>query len=34
MEESEGRIMISLSKYNYSEEEAAKAAEEYENRWK
>lgn len=34
MEESEGRIMISLSKYNYSEEEAAKAVEEYENRWK
>ena len=29
MEESDGRIMISLSKYKYSEEEAAKAVEEY-----
>ena len=34
MEESEGRIMISLSKYKYSEEEAARAVEKYENRWK
>ena len=33
MEESDGRIMISLSKYKYSEEEAAKAVEEYEKRW-
>lgn len=33
MEESEGRIMISLSGFNYTEEEAAKAVEEYENRW-
>ncbi|MBO5737831.1 hypothetical protein J6R97_00655 [bacterium] len=33
MEESEGRIMISLSEYKYSEEDAAKAVEEYENRW-
>ena len=33
MEESEGRIMISLSKYKYSEEEAAKLVEEYEKRW-
>lgn len=32
-EESEGRIMISLSNYKYSEEEAAKAVERYENRW-
>ena len=32
-EESEGRIMISLSKYNYSEEEAAKLVEQYEKRW-
>ena len=32
-EESEGRIMISLSNYKYSEEEAAKAVEKYENRW-
>jgi len=34
MEESQGRIMISLADYKYSEEEAAKAVEEYENRWK
>ena len=33
MEESEGRIMISLSGYKYSEEEAAKAVAEYEQRW-
>ena len=33
MEESEGRIMISLSKYKYSEEEAANAVEEFEHRW-
>lgn len=32
-EESEGRILISLSSYEYSEEEAAKAVEAYENRW-
>ena len=32
-EESEGRIMISLSLYKYSEDEAGKAVEEYENRW-
>ena len=33
MEVSEGRIMISLSKYNYTEEEAADAVEEFEHRW-
>lgn len=33
-EESAGRIMLSLSEYKYSEEEAAQAVEEYENRWK
>lgn len=33
-EESEGRILISLSAYKYSEEEAAIAVENYENRWK
>ena len=33
MEESDGRIMISLSNYKYSEEEAARAVEEYEHRW-
>lgn len=33
-EESAGRIMLSLSGYKYSEEEAAQAVEEYENRWK
>ena len=33
MEESEGRIMISLSGYKYTEEEAAKAVEEYEHQW-
>ncbi|MBQ6516109.1 hypothetical protein IJI31_02905 [bacterium] len=33
MEVSEGRIMISLSKYNYTEEEAADAVEEFETRW-
>ena len=33
-EESEGRIMISLSKYKYTEEEAAQAVEAYENRYK
>lgn len=33
MEESDGRIMISLSKYKYSEEEAAQKVEEYETRW-
>ena len=32
-EESEGRIMISLGLYKYSEEEAAKAVETYEKRW-
>lgn len=32
-EESEGRIMISLSAYKYTEEEAVKAVDEYENRW-
>ena len=33
MEESDGRIMISLSAYKYSEEEAAKAVENYEKRY-
>lgn len=33
MEESQGRIMISLSNYKYSEEEAAKAVQEYEERF-
>ena len=33
-EESEGRIILSLSKYRYSEEEACLAVHEYENRWK
>jgi len=33
MEESGGRIMISLSGYRYSEEEAARAVAEYEKRW-
>ena len=33
MEESEGRIMISLSKYKYSEQEAAELVEQYEKRW-
>jgi len=33
MEESEGRIMISLSGYKYSEEDAALMVEEYEHRW-
>ena len=33
-EESAGRIMLSHSGYKYSEEEAAQAVEEYENRWK
>ena len=32
-EESEGRIMISLSEYKYSEEDAAKAVEIFENRY-
>ena len=32
-EESEGRIMISLSGYKYSEEEAAQAVEAFEHRW-
>ena len=32
-EESKGRIMISLSAYKYSEEEAALAVEAYEHRW-
>ena len=32
-EESDGRIMISLSSYKYSEEEAAEAVEAYEKRW-
>ena len=32
-EESDGRIMISLSSYKYSEEEAAQAVEVYEHRW-
>lgn len=30
---SEGRVLISLSKYKYSEEEAAEAEKEYQNRW-
>ena len=33
MEESEGRIMISLSKYKYTEKEAAKKVEEFEHKW-
>lgn len=33
LEESEGRIAISLSAYKYSEEEAAEAVDEYEHRW-
>ncbi len=33
MDESNGRIMISLGKYKYSEEEAAEAVKEYECRW-
>lgn len=33
MEESDGRIMISLSKYKYSEEEAALAVERYEHKY-
>lgn len=33
MEESNGRIMISLGRYKYSEEEAAEAVKEYETRW-
>ena len=33
MKESEGRIMISLSNYKYSKEDAAKAADEYEHRF-
>ena len=33
LEESEGRILISLSKYKYTEEEAACAVEEFEHRW-
>lgn len=33
LEESEGRIAISLSAYQYSEEEAAEAVDEYEHRW-
>ena len=33
MEESEGRIMISLSAYKYTEEEAAKKVEEFEHKW-
>lgn len=33
MEESEGRIMLSLSQYRYSEEEAARAVEEFEHKF-
>lgn len=33
-EESQGKIMISLSRYKYSEEDAAQAVEAYEKRWK
>ena len=33
MKESEGRIMISLSNYKYTKEEAAMAADEYEHRY-
>lgn len=33
MEESNGRIMISLSQYKYTEEEAAEAVREYECKW-
>ena len=33
MEESNGRIMVSLGKYKYTEEEAAEAVKEYECRW-
>ena len=32
-EESQGRILISLSAYKYSEEDAVKAVEAYEHRW-
>ena len=32
-EESEGRIMISLGAYKYTDEEAARAVEDFENRW-
>ena len=32
-EVSEGRILLSLSRYNYSEEEAAEAVKEFEQRW-
>ena len=32
-EVSEGKILLSLSRYNYSEEEAADAVKEYEQRW-
>ena len=34
IEESKGRITISLARYKYSEEEAAQAVKEYEDRWK
>ena len=33
MDESKGRIMISLGRYKYTEEEAAEAVKEYESRW-
>ena len=33
MEESNGRIMISLGRYKYTEEDAAQAVKEYESRW-
>lgn len=33
MEESNGRIMVSLGRYKYTEEEAAEAVKEYECRW-
>ena len=33
LEASEGRVMLSLSKYKYTEEEAANAEKEFQNRW-
>lgn len=33
LEASEGRVLISLSKYKFTEEEAAEAEKEYQNRW-
>ena len=33
MEESQGRLMVTLSRYKYTEEEAARKVDEYEHRW-